>query len=127
MIGKRFFLVNLLCILFSSSLKAMIFSLDGYHPVVLQPKGDAHASSFPRLPSRQKIECSYEDGTLFISFGLPEGEAELKVLDEVNGDVIVAPFDTQVPLHYYIGEIDGEKKIEVTTANGNTYEGWLTE
>ena len=82
----------------------------------------------PRMPAKAAdIECYYCDGIIYVSFEEPEGNATLRVEDLATFDYSVFNFSTSSTLTVNIGEISGTLQLEISTAEGNNYIGYLTE
>lgn len=86
-----------------------------------------YTSGRPKCPSRQHIECYYGEGKIYIEFDIPEGEATLKIINTENELVVNQYFNSMNPLTYYIGDNSNLTRLEITTNNGNIYEGWLND
>ena len=78
----------------------------------------------PKVPSRQMIHCVCQNGSLKIQFAIPEGECRLTVTDMTTGFARHYVFDSSVEATVYVGSIT-QAHIEISTANGHEYEGWL--
>lgn len=83
-----------------------------------------HKGSRPKAPSRQHVECFYEDGIMTVSFLIPEGDCVMTVTDNVNGETSYYDFESGSPVEISVGELD-EATIQIDTALGYTYTGIL--
>lgn len=92
------------------------------HTTVLN-NGKGGKGSRPRCPSRQRIECYCEDSGIYIRFGIPEGDATLKVFDGQGNMVVYHRFDTSMPLELSVSDDVELEKVEIITSSGNEYEG----
>lgn len=81
-------------------------------------------SNRPKVPSRQQISCFYENGSLKFQFVIPEGECQLTVTDMTTGFARQYVFDSSAAATVYVGVLT-QAHIEISTANGHEYEGWL--
>ncbi len=72
------------------------------------------------MPSRQRITCVYEDGTLYLEFKYSEGEAVLSVTDLCHGGCTEHVFSTDAPALIYIGAVEAAT-IEIYTESGSEY------
>lgn len=90
--------------------------------VVMERK---HLGNRPKAPSMQKIYCSYYDGWISIEFEIDEGMAELNVIDLSTGFGSVEQFSTSTPAKLYVGILNGPTQLVVTTAAGQSYEGFI--
>ena len=91
--------------------------------VILNPKNPTNPDR-PKLPNRQQIECVYQSGSLKFSFAIPEGECQLTVTDMTTGFSRQYVFDSSAEATVYVGTLT-QAHIEISTANGHEYEGWL--
>ncbi len=78
----------------------------------------------PKSPSQQQILCTYENGSLKFQFVIPEGECQLTVTDMTTGFSRQYVFDSSAEATVYVGALT-QAHIEISTANGHEYEGWL--
>lgn len=78
----------------------------------------------PKAPSRQRIQCAYENGCLNFQFAIPEGECQLTVTDMTTGFARQYVFDSSADAAINVGTLT-QAHIEISTANGHEYEGWL--
>ena len=76
----------------------------------------------PKAPSRQRIDCHYTNGILYIQFALSEGICELTVIDTKTGDSQVYYFDSTVGAFINIGNLTSFE-IYISTEIGNSYFG----
>ncbi|MBP3288908.1 MAG: hypothetical protein J6L79_06735 [Muribaculaceae bacterium] len=81
-------------------------------------------SNRPKVPSRQQISCFYEKGSLNFQFAIPEGECQLTVTDMTTGFARQYVFDSSAAATVYVGVLT-QAHVEISTANGREYEGWL--
>ncbi len=82
----------------------------------------------PRAPAMAAdIECYYYDGYIHIEFSEAEGDATLRLVDEMTTETASYSFSTLSPFTVYIGVPTDVLRIEVVTSYGNTYVGYLTE
>lgn len=80
----------------------------------------------PRKPAKNnEIECFYQDGYLHISFESPESNASIRISDAMDNTLSTSTFSTLSPFTLPINEPAEPLKIEITTSESNTYEGWL--
>ena len=84
----------------------------------------SHKGHRPKAPSRQHIECFYEEDSLHFQFTIPEGHCSLVVTDVLTGISLTYDFDSDVYAIVHVGELSSAN-IEITTSNGNIYEGEL--
>ena len=91
--------------------------------VILNPKNPTNPDR-PKLPNRQQIECVYQSGSLNFQFVIPEGECQLTVTDMTTGFARQYVFDSSAAATVYVGVLT-QAQIEISTANGHEYEGWL--
>lgn len=78
----------------------------------------------PQVPSRQRIDCFYENGYLHFNFTIPEGECLLTLINAETGESSQYNFNSNYPSVIYIGYIDNAEII-IDTDNGNTYQGFI--
>ncbi len=78
----------------------------------------------PKVPSLQYIQCIYQNGCLYFQFAIPEGECQLTVTDMTTGFARQYVFDSSAEATVYVGALT-QAHIEISTANGHEYEGWL--
>lgn len=90
--------------------------------VDIDNKGKQHVR--PKIPSRQRILCTYESGSLKFQFAIPEGECQLTVTDMTTGFARQYVFDSSADATVCVGTLT-QAHIEISTANGHEYEGWL--
>lgn len=76
----------------------------------------------PKAPTRQQIECTYADGSLYFLFAIPEGECQLSMTDLSTGEVVYTDFDSEASEPVYIGYHESGE-IYISTESGNTYSG----
>lgn len=82
----------------------------------------------PRMPARYAdIECYYCDGFIYISFDEPEGNASMTIEDVATAEKGIYTFSTLSPYTINIGEVKGTFRLEISTSEGHTYVGYLTE
>ena len=90
-----------------------------------QTKPRPNPGGRPKAPSRQNVTCTYYAGTLSFSFAVPEGECVLSVTDLRGANSGVYVFDsTSGSAAVYVGPLE-EASLEITTSQGNVYEGLL--
>ena len=81
----------------------------------------------PRAPQRHStVECFYQDGIITIEFETAEGDATFTVTDVVTGDNASTMFNTAMEFNYFIGSEPSTYLLEISTSEGNNYEGYLT-
>ena len=81
----------------------------------------------PRAPQRSSsVECYYQDGIITIEFETTEGDATFTVTDVVTGDNASTMFNTAMEFNYFIGSEPSTYLLEISTSEGNNYEGFLT-
>lgn len=78
----------------------------------------------PQAPSRQRIDCTYENGYLQFSFTVPEGECLLTLINNETDESTQYNFNSNYPSLIYIGYFDNAEII-IDTENGNTYQGFI--
>ena len=78
----------------------------------------------PQAPSRQFIDCFYENEQLFISFAIPEGEGFVTVTDCDSGSSETFTIDTSICSDIFIGDIESAV-IDIQTSKGYLYQGIL--
>lgn len=78
----------------------------------------------PKAPSQQQISCFYENESLHLSFAVPEGECQLTVTDMTTGFARQYVFDSSAEASVNVGALT-QAHIEISTASGHEYEGWL--
>lgn len=78
----------------------------------------------PKAPSKQRIHCMYENGDIHIRFEFSEGQSQMTVTDLDTGFSCEYQFDSSSETTVHIGTLSSAR-IEVKTANGNEYEGFL--
>lgn len=79
----------------------------------------------PSVPSKQYINCAYNDGHLFLNFTIPEGECICYISDIRNGQTYCYYFDSS-ELYIDIEIIDIiDFNVEIITEAGNTYCGYI--
>ena len=91
--------------------------------IILIPKKEIDPKR-PKLPTRQIIQCIYQNGSLNFQFAIPEGECQLTVTDMTTGFSRQYVFDSSADATVYVGALT-QAHIEISTANGHEYEGWL--
>lgn len=91
--------------------------------IILIPKKEIDPKR-PKLPTRQMIHCVYQNGSLKFQFAIPEGECQLTVTDMTTGFARQYVFDSSADATVYVGTLT-QAHIEISTANGHEYEGWL--
>lgn len=77
----------------------------------------------PKAPSRQRIDCHYTNGMLYIQFALSEGNCDLTVIDVENGESQVYYFDSTVGAFINIGKLTSFE-IYILTEKRNSYFGY---
>lgn len=92
--------------------------------IVIYDKKEKNEPVRPKAPSRQRIQCAYENGCLSFSFAIPEGECQLTVTDVTTGFARQYVFDSSADATINVGTLT-QAHIEISTANGHEYEGWL--
>lgn len=92
--------------------------------IVIKDKKEKNEPVRPKAPSRQRIQCTYENGCLSFSFAIPEGECQLTVTDVTTGFARQYVFDSSADATINVGALT-QAHIEISTANGHEYEGWL--
>ena len=70
------------------------------------------------------IYCVYQNGSLKFQFAIPEGECQLTVTDITTGFSRQYVFDSSADATVCVGTLT-QAHIEISTANGHEYEGWL--
>lgn len=81
----------------------------------------------PHAPQRNStVECYYQDGVITIEFETAEGDATFTVTDVVIGDNASTMFNTAMEFNYFIGSEPSTYLLEISTYEGNNYEGYLT-
>ncbi|RLT76226.1 hypothetical protein D7V95_09410 [bacterium J10(2018)] len=88
---------------------------------------ERHNRQRPRCPSRQRIECFYIDGNIYIVFDVPEGNASLSITDLIDNSTYNYNFSTTSSSIIYVGDISHTSQLRIETDYGNVYEGYLTE
>ena len=88
---------------------------------------ERHNRQRPRCPSRQRIECTYIDGNIYIVFDIPEGNASLSITDLIDNSTSNYNFSTTASSIIYVGDIANTSQLKTETDYGNVYEGYLTE
>jgi len=78
----------------------------------------------PQAPSRQRIDCSYENGILYIEFKVSEGECLLSINNIETNEITQYYFNSNYPSQIYIGNINNAEII-ISTSIGNTYQGYI--
>ena len=92
--------------------------------IVIYDKKEKNEPVRPKAPSRQQILCIYENEHLNLSFAIPEGECQLTVMDMTTGFARQYVFDSSGDATINVGTLT-QAHIEISTANGHEYEGWL--
>lgn len=82
------------------------------------------SSTRPHAPAVRNVECTYENGYLYIDFINPEGICTITVSAPESGTCICEDFDSSVPAEIYIGHME-YACIEVRTSAGRTYIGYI--
>lgn len=120
------FITNLILILFlgSSVASSENLILPSSTSIVIHDKKEKDTPIRPKSPSRQMIQCIYQDGQLSFSFAIPEGECQLTVTDMTTGFARQYVFDSSAEVSVNVGALT-QAHIEISTANGHEYEGWL--
>lgn len=91
--------------------------------VVIGPK-EIVRNRRPKIPSQQQILCTYVNEHLNFQFAIPEGECQLTVTDVTTGFARQYVFDSSADATINVGALT-QAHIEISTANGHEYEGWL--
>ncbi len=95
--------------------------------LVLVPSSEGRKDR-PRSPAKAAdIECYYYEGYICISFNEPEGNASLLLEDMMTSESATYSFNTSAPFAVYVGEPAGILRLQLSTDEGNTYVGYLTE
>ncbi len=100
------------------------FILPSTTSIVITEKKENNPRIKPKAPNRQRILCFYDNGHLNITFSIPEGYCQMTVTDLNTGISNQCSFDSYTGINMYVG-ILAEAHIEISTANGHEYEGWL--
>ncbi len=118
------FLISVLLLLIGGT--SIVYAEDK-DPVEIPLVDDPYNTNRPRMPAKTicSIECYYLDGWIHLAFEEPEGNAVLVVTDMADGASVRQQFNTAVPTKLFIGKLDTVYKIEIVTAEGNHYIGWL--
>ncbi len=77
----------------------------------------------PRIPSRQRICCTYDGEMLFIKFAISEGDCTLCLESSENGSQIHY-FDSSAPVYIYVGKVENAN-LSILTSSGHTYIGYI--
>lgn len=123
---KKFTLLSLVLLCFSVEFITAQTNSNNQAPkinVILSNK-NLGGPKRPKAPSRQQILCIYENEHLNLSFAIPEGECQLTVTDMTTGFSRQYVFDSSAEDTVYVGALT-QAHIEISTANGHEYEGWL--
>lgn len=91
--------------------------------IIIWP-GKGNNPKRPKLPTRQIIQCIYQNGSLYFQFAIAEGECQLTVTDMTTGFARQYVFDSSADATINVGTLT-QAHIEISTANGHEYEGWL--
>ena len=83
----------------------------------------AMKSNRPWLLDLRSVDCTYEDGWLYISFAENEGLASLTLRNEQGQLQTWRPFGTWKDYACYIGEVTSTLTISVKTTAGYFYTG----
>lgn len=87
---------------------------------------DRVISDRPKVPSKQRVSCSYDGEYLTFDFVIAEGECEVAIAEWYSAAVQTYTIDsTDLTAEIYVGELY-ESTITVTTERGNTYTADLT-
>ena len=78
------------------------------------------------LVEHLNAQAYYEDGVIYVQFEYPEGDATFTVTDVVTGDNASTMFNTAMEFNYFIGSETSTYFLEISTSEGNNYEGYLT-
>lgn len=119
-------ITNLILFLFlgSSIAYSEILILPSSTSIVIYDKKEKNKPVRPKTPSRQRILCTYENGSLYFQFAIAEGECQLTVTDITTGLARQYVFDSSADATINVGTLT-QAHIEISTANGHEYEGWL--
>lgn len=85
----------------------------------------AMKSNRPWLLDLRSVDCTYEDGWLYISFAENEGLASLTLRNEQGQLQTWRPFGTWKEYTCYIGEVTSTLTISVKTTAGYIYTGQI--
>ena len=85
----------------------------------------AMKSNRPWLLDLRSVDCTYEDGWLYISFAENEGLASLTLRNEQGQLQTWRPFGTWKDYACYIGEVTSTLTISVKTTAGYIYTGQI--
>ncbi len=77
----------------------------------------------PKAPSRQRIDCHYVNGMLYIQFAIPEGNCETTIIDTKNGDSLIYYFDSSAGAFLNIGKLTSFE-LYIETEKGTSYYGY---
>lgn len=95
----------------------------GSQSITIKPKNKFKPNR-PKAPSMQQIFCYYEDGQLTFDFAIPEGDCALTVTDLTTNFARNYSFSSEAEATIYVGSLT-EAYIEISTASGHEYEGYL--
>lgn len=77
----------------------------------------------PKMPSRQRICCTYDGEMLFIKFAISEGECTLCLESSENGTQIQY-LDSSAPAYINVGKVENANLL-ILTSSGHTYIGCI--
>lgn len=90
-------------------------------PIIL--RATTGSNKRPKAPSLQQITCVYDGENLHFDFVLPEGECSLTLTGGVNA---AYTFDSsELNAEVYVGGIEDETQLTLTTEYGHLYSGTL--
>lgn len=95
-----------------------------YSTSLVETDNETQKPHRPKIPTRQMIHCVYQNGSLKFQFAIPEGECQLTVTDMTTGFSRQYVFDSSAEATVCVGTLT-QAHIEISTANGHEYEGWL--
>lgn len=95
-----------------------------YSTSLVETDNETQKPHRPKIPTRQMIHCVYQNGSLKFQFVIPEGECQLTVTDMTTGFSRQYVFDSSSVATVHVGVLT-QAHIEILTANGHEYEGWL--
>lgn len=128
--SKIAIILSVICLTFSNSAFADGNSMkipENPDLLILVPSSEGRKDR-PRSPAKAAdIECYYYDGYICIAFDEPEGNASLLLEDMVTSESATYTFSTSAPFAVYVGEPSGILRLQLTTEDGNTYVGYLSE
>lgn len=94
--------------------------------IILNKKYDRVPNKRPKSPSLQIISCTYDTECLTLEFTVSEGMVEVNIIELNSGIITSYSVDSsELRATFYIGIIK-ESSIEVTTEEGNTYIGTIS-